>query len=106
MKNLGPNRKERIESREGRQPCTEHAEARIFSREFLLERPLLRAIQQDRPPVLLIDEIDRADEEFEAFLLEVLSDFQITIPELGTITAASRPQLIQTPSGSTPTETF
>ena len=52
-------------------------ENRIFSREFLLERPLLRAIQQERPPVLLIDEIDRADEEFEAFLLEILSDFQI-----------------------------
>lgn len=75
-------------------------EARIFSREFLLERPLLRAIQQDRPPVLLIDEIDRADEEFEAFLLEVLSDFQITIPELGTITAASRPIVVLTANGT------
>lgn len=75
-------------------------EARIFSREFLLERPLLRAIQQDRPPVLLIDEIDRADEEFEAFLLEVLSDFQITIPELGTIAATSRPIVVLTANGT------
>jgi MoxR-like ATPase len=75
-------------------------EARIFSREFLLERPLLRAIQQERPPVLLIDEIDRADEEFEAFLLEVLSDFQITIPELGTIAATSRPIVVLTANGT------
>ena len=78
----------------------ETMEARIFSREFLLERPLLRAIQQDRPPVLLIDEIDRADEEFEAFLLEVLSDFQITIPELGTIAATSRPIVVLTANGT------
>ena len=78
----------------------EAMEARIFSREFLLERPLLRAIQQDRPPVLLIDEIDRADEEFEAFLLEVLSEFQITIPELGTIAATSRPIVVLTANGT------
>ena len=78
----------------------EAMEARIFSREFLLERPLLRAIQQDRPPVLLIDEIDRADEEFEAFLLEVLSDFQITIPELGTIAATCRPIVVLTANGT------
>ena len=75
-------------------------ESRIFSREFLLERPLLRAIQQPNPPVLLIDEIDRADEEFEAFLLEVLSDFQITIPELGTIEAKSRPIVVLTANGT------
>ena len=75
-------------------------ENRIFSREFLLERPLLRAIQQERPPVLLIDEIDRADEEFEAFLLEILSDFQITVPELGTITATSRPIVVLTANGT------
>ncbi|MEL6475026.1 MAG: MoxR family ATPase, partial [Pseudomonadota bacterium] len=62
-------------------------EARIFSRDFLLERPLLAAITQDEPPVLLIDEIDRADQEFEAYLLEILSDFQVSIPELGTVTA-------------------
>ena len=69
----------------------------IFGREYLLERPLLRAITaQDRAPVLLIDEIDRADEGFEAFLLEVLSDFQVTIPELGTIRATHRPLVILT----------
>ena len=56
-----------------------------FGPEYLIRRPLLEAIDSDEPVVLLIDEIDRADEEFEAFLLEVLSDFQITIPELGTI---------------------
>ena len=59
-------------------------EETIFGAEYLLERPLLRAIRQEKPAVLLIDEIDRADEEFEAFLLEVLADYQITIPELGT----------------------
>jgi MoxR-like ATPase len=71
-------------------------EARIFSRDFLLERPLLAAITQDKPPVLLIDEIDRADEEFEAYLLEILSDYQVSIPELGTITATSKPVVILT----------
>jgi len=75
-------------------------EDRIFSREFLLERPLLAAISQDTPPVLLIDEIDRADEEFEAYLLEILSDFQISIPELGTIKAVSRPIVILTSNGT------
>ncbi|WP_040485371.1 AAA family ATPase [Lutibaculum baratangense] len=75
-------------------------EERIFSEEFLLERPLLQAIRQQTPPVLLIDEIDRADEEFEAYLLEVLSDFQITIPELGTIRATSRPHVILTANGT------
>ena len=70
----------------------------IFSEEFLLKRPLLQAIQttDSRPKVLLIDEIDRSDEEFEAFLLEVLSDFQITIPELGTIKAERPPIVILT----------
>ncbi|MEW8073339.1 MAG: MoxR family ATPase [Candidatus Thiodiazotropha sp.] len=70
----------------------------LFSEEFLLKRPLLRAIQNDgvQPPVLLIDEIDRSDEEFEAFLLEVLSDFQITIPEIGTIEARCRPVVVLT----------
>ena len=75
-------------------------EARIFSEDYLLERPLLRAIRQEVPPVLLIDEIDRADEEFEAYLLEVLSDYQITIPELGTITAVTRPIVILTANGT------
>lgn len=75
-------------------------EARIFSEDYLLKRPLLEAITQDVPPVLLIDEIDRADEEFEAYLLEVLSDFQITIPELGTIAATARPIVILTANGT------
>lgn len=69
----------------------------IFSRDYLLERPLLRAITRtDRPPVLLVDEIDRADDGFEAFLLEVLSDFQVTIPELGTIKARHVPYVVLT----------
>lgn len=71
-------------------------EAHIFSEEFLLKRPLLRAITASKSPVLLIDEIDRADEEFEAFLLELLSAFQISIPELGTIKATHRPLVILT----------
>lgn len=70
----------------------------IFSPEFLIKRPLLEAIQSDspKPPVLLIDEIDRSDEEFEAFLLEILSDFQITIPEIGTLSANHRPIVVIT----------
>jgi len=68
----------------------------VFSREFLLERPLLRAISSREPVVLLIDEIDKADPEFEAFLLEVLSDFQVSVPELGTIRAVARPIVVLT----------
>jgi MoxR-like ATPase len=75
-------------------------EKRIFSQEYLLERPLLQAIRREVAPVLLIDEIDRADEEFEAYLLEVLSDFQITVPELGTIKAITRPIVILTANGT------
>ncbi len=75
-------------------------EERIFSEAFLLERPLLKAIRQSKPPVLLIDEIDRADEEFEAYLLEILSEFQITVPELGTIRATTRPMVILTANGT------
>ena len=75
-------------------------ESRIFSADYLLERPLLRAIRQEEPPVLLIDEIDRADEEFEAFLLEILSDFQVTIPEMGTIIATSKPIVVLTANGT------
>src|SRR4051794_39355827 len=71
-------------------------EQELFGPEFLIRRPLLEAIASDDPAVLLIDEIDRADEEFEAFLLEVLSDFQITIPEIGTITARRRPAVVLT----------
>jgi MoxR-like ATPase len=68
----------------------------LFGREFLLRRPLLEALEADGPVVLLIDEIDRADDEFEAFLLEFLADFAVTIPELGTITAAHRPVVVLT----------
>jgi len=68
----------------------------VFSREFLLERPLLRAVSAQKKLVLLIDEVDKADEEFEAFLLEVLSDFQVTVPELGTIRAEHRPIVVLT----------
>jgi MoxR-like ATPase len=70
----------------------------IFSHEFLLKRPLLQALEADdgEPPVLLIDEIDRADEEFEAFLLELLSDFQVTIPEIGTVRAERPPRVVLT----------
>jgi len=71
-------------------------EEHIFQEKFLLKRPLLDAISRETPPVLLIDEIDRADEEFEAFLLEVLSDFQISIPEMGTVKAVSIPHVILT----------
>ena len=71
-------------------------EASIFSREYLLERPLLRAITRPSPPVLLIDEIDRADDGFEAFLLELLSEFQVTIPELGPIRAEHPPRVVLT----------
>ncbi len=85
----------RIASEQHEQP--EQLEEIIFGREYLLERPLLRAITRpDAAPVLLIDEIDRADEGFEAFLLEVLSDFQVTIPELGTISATHRPFVVLT----------
>ena len=74
------------------------AECELFTERFLIKRPLLRAIEQtgDRPRVLLIDEIDRADEEFEGYLLELLSDFQITIPELGTIRAVDPPVVVIT----------
>lgn len=71
-------------------------ETTIFSDKFLLKRPILQAITQDKKAVLLIDEIDRADEEFESFLLEVLSDWQVTIPEIGTIKAKHKPQIILT----------
>lgn len=71
-------------------------ETEIFGRQFLLERPLLAALTKKKAPVLLIDEVDRADEEFEAFLLEILSEFQVTIPELGTIKASNKPLVILT----------
>ncbi|OKO75885.1 MoxR family ATPase [Bradyrhizobium sp. AS23.2] len=75
-------------------------EDRLFSEKYLLERPLLAAIRRARAPVLLIDEIDRADDEFEAFLLELLSDFQVSIPELGTIPAVTIPHVVLTSNGT------
>lgn len=75
-------------------------EDEIFSDKYLLRRPLLDAISQQQPPVLLIDEVDRADEEFEAYLLEILSDFQVSIPEMGTIKATSKPHVILTANGA------
>ena len=86
-----------IEAHRG-QPDT--IEDQIFSEKYLLERPLLAAIRRARPPVLLIDEIDRADDEFEAFLLELLSDFQVSIPELGTVKATSIPHVVLTSNGT------
>jgi MoxR-like ATPase len=71
-------------------------EEELFGPEYLIRRPLLEAIESEEPVVLLIDEIDRADDEFEAFLLEVLSDFQITIPEIGTVRAKRRPAVVLT----------
>ncbi|MEM6460338.1 MAG: MoxR family ATPase [Pseudomonadota bacterium] len=89
-----------IRAREHDDLSAETIEKQIFSEDFLLRRPLLEAISQEKSPVLLIDEIDRADEEFEAYLLEILSDFQITIPELKTISATSRPYVILTSNGT------
>jgi len=76
------------------------SESDLFSDKYLLERPLLKAIASENPTVLIIDEIDRADEEFEAYLLELLSEFQISIPELGTIEAKSQPTVILTSNGT------
>jgi MoxR-like ATPase len=89
----------RMAEEEGRDPAT--VEDVIFSRTYLLERPLLRAItRREGPAVLLVDEVDRADDGFEAFLLEILSDFQVTIPELGTIRAEHVPFVILTSNHS------
>jgi len=74
----------------------EQLERDVFSAEYLIRRPILRALEDPAPPVLLIDELDRADEPFEAYLLEVLSDFQVTIPELGTIRADNPPAVVIT----------
>ncbi|MCG8358308.1 MAG: MoxR family ATPase [Kiloniellales bacterium] len=81
---------------EGEARSVEEKEQHIFRDEFLLRRPLLQAISMETAPVLLVDEIDRADEEFEAYLLEVLSDYQVSIPELGTVTAKSVPFVVLT----------
>jgi MoxR-like ATPase len=85
-----------IRAREVQGADPDAVEGDIFSERFLLERPLLAAIRRSDRPVLLIDEVDRADEEFEAFLLELLSDFQVSIPELGTIKASSIPRVVLT----------
>ncbi|MGY8711857.1 MoxR family ATPase [Bradyrhizobium sp. 18BD] len=79
---------------------TDSIEDQVFSEKYLLERPLLAAIRRAQAPVLLIDEIDRADDEFEAFLLELLSDFQVSIPELGTIPAITIPHVMLTSNGT------
>src|SRR6185312_1173012 len=89
-----------IKTREGIGENADDIEEHIFSEKYLLERPLLAAIRRDTPPVLLIDEVDRADEAFEAFLLELLSDFQVSIPELGTIRARHVPCVILTSNRS------
>jgi MoxR-like ATPase len=91
-----PRQMLRIRMSEGEGASLDEREAQIFSEAFLLKRPLLEAIVQDAPPVLLIDEVDRADEAFEAFLLEVLAEWQVTIPELGTIRAKHPPYVILT----------
>ena len=80
--------------------AAEQLEAQIFSEKYLLKRPLLESITQTKAPVLLIDEVDRADEEFEAYLLEMLSDYQVSIPEIGTIAASSRPMVVLTSNGN------
>lgn len=85
-----------LKMEEGLEMDLAQREKNIFSEKFLLKRPLLQAITHHKAPVLLIDEIDRADEEFESFLLEVLSDWQITVPEIGTIHATHRPHVIVT----------
>jgi MoxR-like ATPase len=90
-----------IKIEEATTQTVEEKEKHVFSREFLMERPLLQAIQgREASPVLLIDEVDRADEAFEAFLLELLSDFQISIPELGTVRARHVPFVILTSNRS------
>lgn len=90
-----------IKIQEQSNQTVEEKERHIFSREFLLERPLLQSIlAEDASPVLLIDEIDRTDEAFEAFLLELLSDFQVSIPELGTISAKHVPYVVLTSNRS------
>lgn len=89
-----------IKTRESAGEDADAIEEHIFSEKYLLERPLLAAIRRLAPPVLLIDEVDRADEEFEAFLLELLSEFQVSIPELGTVKATSIPRVVLTSNGT------
>ncbi len=89
-----------IKLSEGGAPDGINTTQHLFDESFLLRRPLLEAITQPEPPVLLIDEIDRSDEQFEALLLEVLSDFQVSIPELGTIRATAVPRVVLTSNGT------
>jgi MoxR-like ATPase len=91
----------RIQATEGEQQAAwESLQEDIFGEEFLLTRPLMRAIASEQPVVLLIDEIDKTDQEFEAMLLEVLSDFQISIPELGVVRARTQPVVVLTSNNS------
>jgi len=90
----------RIQAEQGRELSWEDVETDLFTEDFLLERPLLSAIRQDEPTVLLIDEIDKVDFEFEGLLLEILSDFQVSIPELGTIAAKQIPFVFLTSNNS------
>ena len=89
-----------IKAREHAGEAGDDIERRLFGEDYLLERPLLAAIRRASSPVLLIDEVDRADEEFEAFLLEILSDWQVTIPEFGTIKAKAIPRVVLTSNGT------
>ncbi len=89
-----------IRLREAGQGASETLRQDLFSPEFLLQRPLMQAITSPEPAVLLVDEVDRADEAFEAYLLEVLGEFQISVPELGTIRAATKPIVILTSNGT------
>jgi len=86
----------RIRLDEASERAADDTEAHIFDEEYLLERPLLKALRHSQSPVLLIDEIDRADEEFEAFLLEILAEYQVSIPELGTVRALHPPYVVLT----------
>jgi len=89
-----------IKMQESESTSVAQKERHVFSETYLLKRPLLQAISRPQSPVLLIDEVDRADEQFEAYLLEVLSDYQISIPELGTIRATSIPHVVLTSNGT------
>jgi len=86
----------RIQANHLTEKTWEETKTNIFSEEFYLARPLLKALQTERPVVLLVDELDKSDEEFESFLLEALSDYQVTIPELGTVKAKSIPVVVLT----------
>ena len=85
-----------LKMQEGTDQSIDDKEEELFSEKFLMKRPLLKAILSEKPCVLLVDEVDRADEEFESYLLEILSDWQITIPEIGTLKAKNIPQVVLT----------